>query len=109
MPDITQEFIMERVAAAKPHSLVILRRGPNYDSTAHLQMAHLKHIFTLREAGQQVLTCPITDEGDIAGIALFALPKEEAAALTSGDPGVKAGRFTFEVLTCMGLPGDGPK
>lgn len=109
MPDITQEFIMAKVATAKPHTLVILKRGPNYDSTGHLHMEHLKHIFTMREAGQQVLTCPIMDEGEIVGIGLFALSNEEAAALTAEDPGVKAGRFTFEVLNCMGIPGDGPK
>lgn len=109
MPDITQEFIMAKVATAKPHTLVILKRGPNYDSTGHLHMEHLKHIFTMREAGQQVLTCPIMDEGELAGIGLFALSREEAAALTAEDPGVKAGRFTFEVLNCMGIPGDGPK
>lgn len=109
MSEVTEESIKAAVAGAKPYALVILKRGPNYDSTAHLQMEHLKHIFTMRGAGQQLATFPVMDAGDIAGIALMATSKEEAAALTAADPGVKAGRFTFEVLNCMGLPGDSVK
>lgn len=108
MPEVTEEFIRSSVASAKPYSLVVLRRGPNFDSTAHLQMEHLKHIFTLRLAGQQVLTCPVMDPGsEIVGIALMPMGKDEATALTAADPGVKAGRVTFEVLGCMAMPGDG--
>lgn len=106
MPEVTEESIKSAVSKAKPYSLVILRRGANYDSTSHLHMEHLKHIFTMREAGQQVLTCPVIGAGEIVGIALMPLGKDEATQLTSADPGVKAGRFAVEVLSCMGLPGD---
>ena len=108
MPEVTEDFIRASVASAKPYSLVVLKRGPNFDTTAHLQMEHLKHIFALRQAGQQVLTCPVMDpESEIVGIALMPLGKDEAAALTAADPGVQAGRLTYEILGCMAMPGDG--
>ena len=106
MTEITPESIKAAVATAKPYTLVILKRGPNYDSTAELQMEHLKHIFTMRAAGQQLITFPVMDTGEVAGIGLMATSKDEAAALTAEDPGVKAGRFTFEVFNCMAIPGD---
>lgn len=108
MPEVTEESIRSAVSQAKPLTVVLLRRGPNYDTTQHLHMEHLKHIFTMRDAGQQVLTLPVTEQGsDLVGIGLFATgDKAEALRLTNEDPGVKAGRFTVEVLGCMGLPGD---
>ena len=107
MTEITQESIMAAVATGKPHTVVLLKRGPNYESTGHLQIEHLKHIFAMRAAGQQVITLPITEPGELAGISVFVTAdKGEAAALAAADPGVKAGRFTFEVLSCMALPGD---
>ncbi|MEO8540642.1 MAG: hypothetical protein ABI577_12960 [bacterium] len=106
MTEITQEAIMAAVSTAKPFALVILKKGPNYESTGNLQIEHLKHIFTMRSEGQQLVTLPVTDSGEIAGIGLMATSKEEAIALTAADPGVIAGRFTFEVMSCMGMPGD---
>jgi uncharacterized protein YciI len=111
MADLTPESIMAEVKAGKPYTLVVLKKGPNFDSTAHLQMEHLKHIFTMRHAGQQLITIPIMDlESELAGIGLFATAdKEEAARLTAADPAVVAGRLTFEILGCMALPGDAVK
>jgi hypothetical protein len=107
MAEITQEWIMEQVAKGRPYTVLLLKKGPNFATTGHLQIEHLKHIFSLREAGHQLITIPITDQGELAGLALYATAdKKEAIRLTAADPGVAAGRFTFEVLSCMGLPGD---
>jgi hypothetical protein len=108
MSEITPDSIMAEVAKARGLTVVLLKKGPNFESTQHLQMEHLKHIFTMRHAGQQLLTLPIREEtSEFAGIAVYATAdKEEAARLTAEDPGVKAGRFTFEILSCMALPGD---
>ena len=107
MTEVTPETVMAAVAKGKPYQLVLLKRGPNFDSTNDLQMQHLLHIFTTRAAGQQLITLPVMDAGDLAGISVYAgVTRDEAAALAAADPGVKAGRFTFEVLSCMGLPGD---
>jgi len=108
MAEITSEEIMAEVAKGKPYTLVLLKRGPNFESMAHLQMQHLQHIFGMRHAGQELITLPIMDpDSELAGIGLFATAdKEEAARLTSADPVVIAGRLTFEILGCMGLPGD---
>ena len=108
MADLTPEWIMAEVAKGKPYTVVLLKRGPNFDSTGHLQMQHLQHIFAMRHRGQQLITLPIMEaDCELAGIGLFATPdKEEVARLTAADPAVVAGRLTFEILSCMGLPGD---
>lgn len=108
MAEVTRESIMAAVATAKPHVMVVLKKGPNYDTTGDLHMAHLQHIFTMRAAEQQVLTMPVMSESDIRGIGVFATADvAEAEALVKADPGVAAGRFVYEMLSVMGMPGDG--
>lgn len=107
MPERTQESIMAEVAKAGRYVVVLLKRGPHYDTTGELQMPHLQHVFAMRDAGQQLITLPVRDLGEIVGIGLMATSdKDEVSALMERDPGVVAGRFTFELLSCMGMPGD---
>ncbi|OAI39170.1 hypothetical protein AYO38_08085 [bacterium SCGC AG-212-C10] len=109
MPEITEEFIRSQVAGAKPYIVVLLKRGPNFESTQHVHMEHLKHIFALRQSGEQVITLPVTaNGGDLCGISVFvgadAAHVEELAA---ADPAVTTGRFVYELVNVMGIPGDG--
>ncbi|HMO54569.1 MAG TPA: hypothetical protein PJ994_08705 [Tepidiformaceae bacterium] len=101
------EAIMAEVQKARPYTLVVLRRGPNYETTPGVHMDHLRHIFAMRAAGEQILTLPVTDPGEIAGIGLMATADKAAAeALIAADPAVRAGRLTYEIVSCMALPGD---
>jgi hypothetical protein len=105
--DVSEESIRAAVSTAKPYTLLLLYKGPNYDTTGHLHMDHLRHVFTLRAAGEQLITMPVPQEGDLRGIAVFAeADRERVVEMASADPGVAAGRFRIEVLSCMGMPGD---
>lgn len=108
MAQLTPDEIMARVRTAKPHIVVLLKTGPNYASTEHIHMAHLQHIFAMREAGQQVITMPVMTPGDLRGIGVFSSDDvAEVEALVAADPAIQAGRLVYELVQVMGMPGDG--
>ena len=73
------------------------------DETRQIQSGHMAHINKMASSGKLVAAGPILDDGDLRGIFLFKVSSvEEAKALTSSDPAVKAGRLAFEVLPWMG-------
>jgi uncharacterized protein YciI len=88
------------------HSLVILRRGPAWtpevtDETKRIQAEHLAHLTRLGEQGKILVAGPFGDQEDATarGLCLYATPVEEARALASDDPAVKAGRLRVEVMS----------
>ncbi len=101
------EAILAVVGTARAHTAVILRKGENYDTVRDSEMGHLRHIFAMRAAGQQVITLPVTGEGEIRGIGIFlSEDREEVERLVAADPGVTLGRLTYELISVMGIPGD---
>jgi uncharacterized protein YciI len=110
-PQITNELIQQAVSKGKSYTLLLLKHGPNYDATTgdrDLQFAHLRHQFRYRATGEILLAGPVAEPNDLVGIAIFSLTdKDEVARIMAADPGVVAGRFTFEALDWFGLPGDG--
>ena len=87
----------------KTYYFGLLCKGESWtpDNTPELQKlqeAHLKHIFSMAESGKLVMAGPLTDNGDIRGILIFATETlEEAKSLAEGDPAVKAGRLKVEI------------
>ena len=86
----------------KKYVMAFLKAGPNRNqdsaAAARLQSAHLAHIRRMAEAGKLVIAGPFLDENDIRGIYIFNVESiEEAKALTSADPAVKAGRLVMEL------------
>lgn len=86
----------------KKYVMAFLKAGPNRNqdsvTVARLQAAHLAHIRRMAEAGKLVMAGPFLDENDIRGIYIFNVESiEEAKALTSDDPAVKAGRLVMEL------------
>lgn len=86
----------------KQYVMAFLKRGPNRDhdsaTAAQLQRAHLDNIFRLADEGKLILAGPFSDDGDIRGIYIFDVKTvEEAEALTSTDPAIKAGRLVMEL------------
>ena len=83
--------------------LGVLRKGPSWsaEQTPELQAlleGHLEHLRKMRAGGKLVLAGPLTDDQDLRGILIFKVTsREEAVALESDDPAVKAGRFVLEV------------
>lgn len=71
---------------------------------------HMAHIRAMGATGKLILAGPFEIEGTppnaIAGILLFDVETiEEARAMASDDPAVKAGRLTLEVLPWYGPKG----
>lgn len=99
----------------KMYYMGFLRRGPNWspEQTPEVKKigeGHMAHIRAMGATGKMILAGPFDIEGTppnaIAGILLFDVPTiEEARAMASDDPAVKAGRFTLEVLPWYGPKG----
>lgn len=110
---ISLEFVKNKVATGKPYTILFLNVGPAYttmpaDEVQKVHMAHLMHLFELKEQGHLLLVGPVNDNPVIKGIAIFkSTDKEEVKAFMANDPAVKAGRFVFEVFGWFGIPGDG--
>jgi len=92
-----------------------LRRGPAWSpeqtpEVKKISEGHMAHIRAMGATGKLILAGPFEIEGTppnaIAGILLFDVETiEEARAMASDDPAVKAGRFTLEVLPWYGAKG----
>lgn len=117
-PQVTpvgDEQVRRHVAAAKPHTLVVLTAGPTRDQpaaeVARIQAAHLRHLVGLVEAGELLVNGPVLDEtSDVRGVSLYrSFDHELVQAWAAADPAVAAGRLTAHVLPWFGaLPGDQP-
>ncbi|MEB3984145.1 hypothetical protein OQ968_23120 [Mycobacterium sp. 663a-19] len=108
MKTFTDEEMGTLLSGAKPYSVVILKRGPNYadDTTPSIVWEHGRRNFALRDDGVLAVVLRVTDESDVCGVGVFAATVEATTAIVDGDPGVAAGTFTYEVHPCIGFPGD---
>ncbi len=111
MPDALDRQIREAVASGRAYTLVLLWAGPVRDhgpaEAERLQQEHLRHLFTLRNEGKLLLNGPVTDGGELVGIAIYAGQDHDAVrALAEADPAVMAGRLRAEVRPLFGIPGD---
>lgn len=108
MPTITDEYMRAELARSKAYSVVLLkatprRREPGADA---IVTEHGRRNLELRASGVLSIVCPITDDSGWSGIGIFNAPPEEVAVIMEGDPGVRAGIFTYEVHTGRSFPGD---
>jgi len=104
--------IEEIIAKGKQYTLVLLKRGPNYDNMQpdilqQNHLAHLQHLFGLRDKGILAINGPVVDECDIVGVSIYnSADKKEVESYVINDPGVKAGRFVYEIYSWFSIPGD---
>jgi uncharacterized protein YciI len=81
--------------------MALLKHGPNYKAAGmskELRSAHIANAMSLLESGKAVITGPLADESDIAGIYILrAKSADEARAWAEADPAVKAGFFIAEM------------
>ncbi len=92
-----------------------LRRGPAWSAeqtpeVKQIGEGHMAHIRAMGATGKLILAGPFEIEGTppnaIAGILLFDVETiEEARAMASDDPAIKAGRFTLEMIPWYGAKG----
>jgi hypothetical protein len=108
MKTFTDDEMNERLPAAKPYSVVILKAGPNSrdDKSSAIAWEHIRRTLGLRDDGVVAVMLLVTDASEIYGIRVFDATVEDTTALMNDDPGVAAGVFAFEVHPCRGFPGD---
>lgn len=87
----------------QPYFLGLLRKGARWNETdgheaMELLPRHLAFIREQIEKGRYIVAGPVTDESDLVGIMIVkAASLEDAVALVSQDPGVRAARMSVEV------------
>lgn len=113
LPDVTDEQLEQSLATARPYTIVVLKAGPRFQKpgpdrdpeVARIIWAHGKRNYALRLAGLLPIVCPVADGSDVTGIAIFDATPEDVELIISGDPGIKAGLFTFDVHPTRTFPG----
>ncbi|HVY51329.1 MAG TPA: YciI family protein [Devosia sp.] len=113
MPEISDEWMQARLAKVRPYVMVLLRKGPAYQSPerrepeqARTVREHGRRNMRLQAEGKMALVGPVHGAGDLVGLCLFAVPQAEARALMDQDMAVRAGIFVYDVATWYGVPGD---
>jgi len=86
----------------KSYVIAFLKSGPvkltDSLQISQLQKAHLNNITSLIDEGKLILAGPFLDDQPLRGIFIFDVTTvEEAKALTSTDPAVKAGTLVMEL------------
>ena len=107
LPEITDGHMQEMLAKRKTYTAMLLRvtdkaKEPEARS---LTWEHGRRNFALRAAGKLPVVCPCTDGTDFAGVGIFDASPDEVDRILAGDPGVKAGLFTYELHPVSGFPG----
>ena len=88
------------------YQLVILKKGPGHGSGSDAVIKdHVAHVYKLGADRLSMASGPFTDDGgDIAGIHILKVESvDKAREILAGDPAVKAGVFTVDVLPFMAL------
>jgi hypothetical protein len=66
-PIITDEYIVQMHARAKPYSLLILKSGEarHQDGSATILREHEREMYALRVQGLLSIVCPVSDGGEL--------------------------------------------
>ncbi len=107
MAEITDDYMREMLSKTKNYSIAILKEGPNrrMEGADKIVWEHGRKNFSLRAEGLLTIVCPVISESEIAGIGIFNADAEKVKLIMDDDPGVKAGLFVYEVVTCRSFPG----
>ena len=80
--DITDDYMRARLQESREYSIVLLRRGPADDAPDRdrLVWEHGRRNFALLEQGLLPIVCPVPDDSDLCGVAIFN------ASIFAGEP-----------------------
>ena len=109
IPTPTAEEMSARRQFARRFTIILLRMGPasrkDEARNERLQLEHLQHLTKLQMAGKLILNGPMMEgHDDILGISIYAAELEDAVAMASADPKVRAGYLIVEALPWMAVP-----
>lgn len=108
LPTISDEFMADRLGGARPYTVVLLRKTPQFKrpDVDAIVWEHGRRNMALVEHGVLAIVLPANqDPGDWAGLGIFSGPPEDVKAIMDHDPGVEAGIFTYEIHPVRGFPG----
>ena len=107
MAEITDEYMLERLAKTRNYALLLLKQGPNWSAPDRDQIVweHGRRNFALRADGVLAIVCPILDDSPWCGIGIFNAPEDHVSRIMDEDPGVRAGVFEYEIHPVRGFPG----
>ena len=112
--DSTKVEVEDAPTEMAEYFVVLLKRGPKWTAeiTPEIEKVlkgHFANIKKLTKEGKLTVAGPFfgqEGEGALAGLFIFKVDSiEEAIRLAEQDPGVQAGRFTFEAITWYGPKG----
>jgi uncharacterized protein YciI len=90
------------------YTFVLLRRGPRAadytdEELEEIQAGHLAFLDQMHEQGNLLLSGPFRDQDDETkrGFCVYRTGLDETRRLTEGDPAIKAGRMTAELMTWL--------
>jgi hypothetical protein len=104
---VTDEQLQALAATAQPFSLLRLRWAPgrHQDGADAIELEHQRRMVSLRASGVIAVLCPVLSD-ELAGVAIMTQAPDEARATMTSDPCVQAGMMTYDVVACLGFPGD---
>jgi hypothetical protein len=109
--EITDDFMKGMLAKARPYTVVLLSKGPNYraDGDRSIIWEHGRRNFELRADGKLVVVVPMgagDGTSDVVGISILTTTPEDTAALMADDPAIVAGWLVAEIRAGRSFPGD---
>jgi uncharacterized protein YndB with AHSA1/START domain len=107
LPQVTDASMRERLSRAGTYTVVVLRVTdelvlPRVDAVI---WEHGRRNMQLGEVGLMPIVLPVSDDTDVAGFGIFAASVEDTRTAMDGDPGVRAGLFTYDLHPVRGFPG----
>jgi hypothetical protein len=88
----------------KAYFLCLLKKGPRWNETEGHEGLMPQYLAYLRgeiETRRMIFAGPVTDEGEIIGMAVLEAPSaQEAIARVGENPGIKSGHFVPELHPC---------
>jgi len=94
-------------ASLETYYFGFLKKGEKWtpevtEETKKIQAGHMAHLEASGKSGKLVIAGPLSDNGDIRGILVYKTATiDEARAIASADPAVKAGRLKVELHPWM--------
>lgn len=107
LPQVSDEDMRARLGGAASYAAVLLHKTDAYrhGGVDRLIWEHGRRNMRLVSAGLLSIVCPVGDDPDLAGIAIFATSVEGADEIMRDDQAVRAGVFTYTVCPVRGFPG----
>lgn len=104
----TSERLQQKFATMKEYTLVLLKAGPNIENDNAQQKIweHGARNLQLQNEGLMPIICPIFDESELSGVAIFTTDEATTESLMKDDPAIQEGIFVFEMHPCKSFPGD---